>query len=448
MPPSGPAGGRRARLPPAGHIQRLGGPGPTRGPTGCRVTRAGRLPARGLRAPLREVPTSAQRARFRYLCPQHFLHLHGLASQRGQRVPWTHPIRCRLPGPSATGQAQKLPAGVKSCSPRLGGALLFETCKPERPSCERPGVADCVTAPQSPETLLICQAQGPIVGAPDQVSPAFCVPRKLAVSLGPLPALICMQGPCPVDWIRTRGASGSDSQSWGPGGRAGTLPSPLCPTSSCPGGADTAALPPSSAPGPPGTCSPISAGVLGRGTRDPGTAASPGVVRTGRLGLGLWAGPRGPSQSRGEGTALGAPAGPRGVVPWKSLLSLCVITLARVLHGASTQATSAGLDAPFPWQREGPRAGERRQPPRRVGKSRVGPPARSTGRRGPGRRAADPHGVGHSPPSWWTGLWRGQGPGRGLPVGGPGLHISLLGPLPSWRPLQPAWPWAVAGLGR
>lgn len=231
---------------------------------------------------------------------------------------------------------------------------------------------------------MICQAEGPVVGAPDQVSPAFCVPRKLAVSLGPLPALICMQGPCPVDWIRTRGASGSDSQSWGPGGRAGTLPSPLCPTSSCPGGADTAALPPSSAPGPPGTCSPISAGVLGRGTRDPGTAASPGVVRTGRLGLGLWAGPRGPSQSRGEGTALGAPAGPRGVVPWKSLLSLCVITLARVLHGASTQATSAGLDAPFPWQREGPRAGERRQPPGRVGKSRVGPPARSTGRRGPG----------------------------------------------------------------
>lgn len=93
-----------------------------------------------------------------------------------------------------------------SSPPRLRGAPPFGTYKPEMPSFEMPGTADCVTVPKDSSGIVGQRVPylGPQIGCP----PAFCVPRKLAVRLGLLPALICMQGLCPVDWIRTHGASG------------------------------------------------------------------------------------------------------------------------------------------------------------------------------------------------------------------------------------------------
>lgn len=96
---------------------------------------------------------------------------------------------------------------------------------PRRPHLDACAVG-CVTVPG--EGSQFVRQRVPSLGPQIRCPPALCVPRKLAVCLGPLPALICMRGRVQRHGSRRRPA-GSDAWSWAPGGSWRLSCPVLCP---------------------------------------------------------------------------------------------------------------------------------------------------------------------------------------------------------------------------
>lgn len=257
--------------------------------------------------------------------------------------------------------------------------------------------------------------KGPVVEAPGQVS--SCLPCSPKTGCAPRPAACpdLHAGPMSGDWPGCTLPVGSGIPELGPQSAVWGLFPPLRPTTSLrPDGADAAPpLPPPSTPPPPGGHWSVSPG--GQEQRDPGALASSGrwdsrsPCGTGRLGLGLWSGQRGPFSGSLSELRLGLagtpgttrvqvplPDGPQGVE-----------------RSVSTQTGPEGAGvAPKPLPQENRLHGLRADP--------AGPP--------PATNASS-----------WTGLNGGvrtesaEGPGAGLPNGGPWWCSAEPGEDPSSR---------------
>lgn len=126
----------------------------------------------------------------------------------------------------------------------MKGGSPTGTYKPEMPSFEMPSIADCVTVPRDGSGFV--GAEGPVVGAPDRVSPCLLCAPKTGCAPGPaagadLHARPVFSGLDPDTWCQRE----VTSQTRGPTGAGWGLFPPVSPhpASSCPDGTDTAAPP-------------------------------------------------------------------------------------------------------------------------------------------------------------------------------------------------------------